>query len=68
MKKYYVIIDDVEDYTEKGEFLYAIVYFSIYDGEKTILESFMTFDYQDEDTKEYVRDITKWFREIGENI
>jgi hypothetical protein len=63
--KYVVIIDEVEDYTKKGKFVNAIVYFSIYNGEEKLLESFTTFDYEDESTKEYVRDIARLFREIG---
>jgi hypothetical protein len=65
---YYVIIDDIEEYTEKGKFVNAIVYFSIYKKEEKILESFTTFDYYDEDTSEYVRDIASMFREIGSEI
>jgi hypothetical protein len=65
---YYVIIDDIEDYTKKGKFVNAIVYFSIYKKEEKILESFTTFDYEDEDTSEYIRDIARLFREIGADI
>jgi hypothetical protein len=73
--KYYVVIDNVETLFNVETMFDAvqkdthIVKFSIYKrykrGDIQIFSGVYEFDYEDESTKEYVRDIARLFREIG---
>jgi hypothetical protein len=61
-KKYYVYIDDIEEYSKGAEFESAIVLFGISKGDNTIFFGHVNMFYYDEDTSEYIRDIQRSLR------
>jgi hypothetical protein len=62
--KYYVNIDDIENWFDKqGDIMFYMTYFTIYQGDNAILKGHIDFIYDDETTKEYIRDIKRIFRE-----
>jgi hypothetical protein len=60
--KYYVYIDDVEEYSKGVEFESAIVLFGISKDDNTIFFGHVNMFYYDEDTSEYIRDIQRSLR------
>jgi len=62
-KKYYVYIDDVEEYSKGVEFESAIVLFGISKDDNTILYGSVNMFYYDEDTSEYIQDIQRSLRD-----
>jgi hypothetical protein len=63
--KYYVVIDDIEEWFDAdGNFEFVKTYFNVYQGNKKIIDyGRIDFIYEDESTKEYIRDIRRVFRE-----
>jgi hypothetical protein len=62
--KYYVNIDDIENWFDKqGDLMFYMTYFTIYQGDDVIVKGHVDFNYDDEDTSEYIRDIKRIFRE-----
>jgi hypothetical protein len=62
--KYYVNIDDIENwFDDKDRIEVYMTYFTIYQGDNKITEGRIDFNYHDEDTSEYIRDIKRVFRE-----
>jgi hypothetical protein len=62
--KYYVNIDDIENwFSITGKIEVYMTYFTIYQGDNKITEGRIDFNYHDEDTSEYIRDIKRVFRE-----
>jgi hypothetical protein len=63
--KYYVVIDDIEEWFDAdGNFEFVKTYFNVYQGNKKIIDyGRIDFIYEDESTKEYIRDIKRVFRE-----
>jgi hypothetical protein len=61
--KYYVYIDDIEEYSKGVEFESAIVLFGISKGDDTLFFGSVNMFYYDEDTSEYIRDIQRTLRE-----
>lgn len=66
--KFNVVIDDIADYTEKGKFKSAIVEFSL----ERLVNQFVyweelvgqvEFNYEDDDSSEYYKDIKRILRE-----
>jgi hypothetical protein len=62
-KKYYVYIDDIEEYSKGVEFESAIVLFGISKGDDTLFFGSVNMFYYDEDTSEYIKDIQRSLRE-----
>jgi hypothetical protein len=60
--KYYVYIDDIEEYSKGVEFESAIVLFGISKDDDTIFFGHVNMFYYDEDTSEYIRDIQRSLR------
>jgi hypothetical protein len=63
--KYYVVIDDIEEWFDAdGNFEFVKTYFNVYQGDKKIIDyGRIDFIYDDESTKEYIRDIRRVFME-----
>jgi hypothetical protein len=63
--KYYVVIDDIEEWFDAdGNFEFVKTYFNVYQGDNKIIDyGRIDFIYDDETTKEYIRDIRRVFRE-----
>ena len=63
-----LIIDNIEDTVDKSNNDKAIVDFSIMKENKIVLRFSFEFDYYDDDSTQYYKDMKKLLKEIGEEL